>query len=145
MSGLEKVINFLMRLLIALVIIAICLKGMQDQNEQVKNIFKNISKVEHVIKLYLGKTFVNYIYQYIPMIYIAMHCFFITAALISIFGVGAHMTFVNIGMIIEVIFVNNVFLDKSSKCYLLSSVYLGLYGIFMIYADESEKKPKNKY
>ena len=142
MSLVVKAINFLMRLLIALVIIAISLKGMQDQNEQVKIIFKNISKVEGLIKLYLGKDFLNYIYHYIPMIYVGMNCCFLTAALISVFGIGGHMLFVNIGMIIEIVFVNNIFLDQSSKCYLLFSVYLGIYGIFTTYADETENRTK---
>ena len=129
MSKAGKIKNFLIRFLFAILIVVIGLKQIQETNTLIKSSQDNISKAKHILYL-LKIQNLNFLYQIIPRLILIMNYSLLASAILFLFKINGYMLFVNNSFIIQFILVNNIFLDNSSKCYLISSTYLSLYGAF---------------
>ena len=129
MSKAGKIKNFLIRFLFAILIVIIGLKQIQETNTLIKSSQDNVSKAKHILYL-LKIQNLNFLYQIIPRFILIMNYSLIVSAILFLFRISGYMLFVNNSLIIQFILVNNIFLDNSSKCYLISSTYLSLYGAF---------------
>ena len=129
MSKARKIKNFLIRFLFAILIVVIGLKQIQETNTLIKSSQDNISKAKHILYL-LKIQNLNFLYQIIPRLILIMNYSLLASAILFLFKINGYMLFVNNSFIIQFILVNNIFLDNSSKCYLIASTYLSLYGAF---------------
>ena len=129
MSKAGKIKNFLIRFLFAILIVIIGLKQIQETNTLIKSSQDNISKAKHILYL-LKIQNINFLYQIIPRLILVMNYSLLASAILFLFKINGYMLFVNNSFIIQFILVNNIFLDNSSKCYLIASTYLSLYGAF---------------
>ena len=129
MSKAGKIKNFLIIFLFAILIVIIGLKQIQETNTLIKSSQDNVSKAKHILYL-LKIQNLNFLYQIIPRFILIMNYSLIVSAILFLFRISGYMLFVNNSLIIQFILVNNIFLDNSSKCYLISSTYLSLYGAF---------------
>ena len=121
--------NFFFRLFFTLIIVGIALKQIQESYSLTKTCQDNIQKLKHF--LYSIKiTDLGYLYQISPRIILIMNISLILSALMFLFKIDGYMLFLNNFIIIQFLFVNNIFLDNSSKCYLIASCYLSIYGAF---------------
>ena len=129
MSKAGKIKNFLIRFLFAILIVVIGLKQIQETNTLIKSSQDNVSKAKHILYL-LKIQNLNFLYQIIPRLILVMNYSLIVSAILFLFKINGYMLFVNNSFFIQFILVNNIFLDNSSKCYLIASTYLSLYGAF---------------
>ena len=118
--------DFLIRLIFAILIIGISLKQYQDTNNLVKSAQDNISKAKYFL-YNLNISNLGYLYQIVPRRILIMNLSLLVAAILFILKIDGYMLFVNNFIIIQFLFINNIFLDNSSKCYLIASAYLSIY------------------
>ena len=124
--------DFLIRLIFTLFVIGISLKQIQETNSLVKSTQDNISKA----KYYLYTLKINnlgYLYQLAPRLILIMNYSLLVAAILFLLKIDGYMLLVGNFIILQFLFVNNIFLDNSSKCYLIASAYLSLYGSFFYF------------
>ena len=128
----SKIKNISIRFFFAVIIIGIALKQIQESNNLVTSCQDNISKLKNF--LYSIKiTNLGYIYNLTPRIVLAMNYSLIAAAIMFLLKIDGYMIFLTNVIVIQLLLVNNIFLDKSSKCYLIASCYLSIYGAFIYF------------
>ena len=121
--------NFLIRLIFTLFVIGISLKQIHETNNLVKSTQDNISKAKYFLYT-LKINNLGYLYQLAPRLILIMNYSLLVAAILFLLKIDGYMLLVNNFIIIQYLFINNIFLDNSSKCYLIASAYLSLYGSF---------------
>ena len=113
MAKIPKIINFLIRLFLGLLIIGLSLKQIQETNNFIKAGQDTVTKSTnffHKLNFYD----LNRIYKLVPPLISTMNY----TLLIS-------------GVLLIINIMDNIFLDQSSKCYLMASAYVGIYGVFL--------------
>ena len=121
--------DFLIRLIFTLFVIGISLKQIHETNNLVKSAQDNISKAKYFLYT-LKINNLGYLYQLAPRLILIMNYSLLVAAILFLLKIDGYMLLVNNFIIIQYLFINNIFLDNSSKCYLIASAYLSLYGSF---------------
>ena len=121
--------DFLIRLIFTLFVIGISLKQIHETNTLVKSAQDNISKAKYFLYT-LKINNLGYLYQLAPRLILIMNYSLLIAAILFLLKIDGYMLLVNNFIIIQYLFINNIFLDNSSKCYLIASAYLSLYGSF---------------
>ena len=121
--------DFLIRLIFAFLIIGISLKQIHETKNLVTSVQDNISKAKYLLYS-LKINNLGYLYQLAPRLILIMNYSLLVAAILFIFKIDGYMLLANNFIILQLLFVNNIFLDNSSKCYLIASAYLSLYGSF---------------
>ena len=121
--------DFLIRLIFTLFVIGISLKQIQETNTLVKSAQDNISRAKYFLYT-LKINNLGYLYQLAPRLILIMNYSLLIAAILFLFKIDGYMLLINNFVILQYLFVNNIFLDNSSKCYLIASAYLSLYGSF---------------
>ena len=121
--------DFLIRLIFTLFVIGISLKQIHETNTLVKSAQDNISKAKYFLYT-LKINNLGYLYQLAPRLILIMNYSLLVAAILFLLKINGYMLLVNNFIIIQYLFINNIFLDNSSKCYLIASAYLSLYGSF---------------
>ena len=121
--------DFLIRLIFTLFVIGISLKQIHETNNLVKSAQDNISKAKYFLYT-LKINNLGYLYQLATRLILIMNYSLLVAAILFLLKIDGYMLLVNNFIIIQYLFINNIFLDNSSKCYLIASAYLSLYGSF---------------
>ena len=125
----QEVIKFLIRLLFSILVIIIGLKQIQETNNLIKSSQDTIYKAKNF--LYSLKIYnIGFLYKIIPRLILVMNYSLIGSAILFIFKINGYMLFIHNSIIIQFLLVNNILLDNSSKCYLIASTYLSIYGGF---------------
>ena len=127
MVQLQKVHNFIIRLMVSALIIGISCKQIQESNYLIKSAQDNISKAKSF--LYSFKFYnIGFLYKISPRLILIMNYSLLASAILFLFQIDGYTLLANNSLIIQLIFVNNMFLDQSSKCYLIVSSYISIYG-----------------
>jgi hypothetical protein len=50
---------------------------------------------------------------------------------LSIIRIMDNLFFMNFVILVQLLLIYNIFIDSSSKCYLMASAYVGIYGVFL--------------
>ena len=128
----SKIKNISIRFFFAVIIIGIALKQIQESNNLVTSCQDNISKLKNF--LYSIKiTNLGYLYNLAPRIILVMNYSLIAAAIMFLLKIEGYMIFLTNVIVIQFLLINNIFLDNSSKCYLIASCYLSIYGAFIYF------------
>ena len=129
MSNNKDLKTFIIRFLFTILIVAISLKQIQENNQLIKSSQDNVYKAKDLFySLHISN--LGYIYNIIPRLILIMNISLLAAGILFFFQIDGYMLFVNNSFSIQFLLVNNIFLDNSSKCYLIASTYLSLYGCF---------------
>ena len=129
MVQLQKVQNLIIRLIVTALIIGISCKQIEESNYLVKSAQDNISKAKSF--LYSFKFYnIDFLYKIAPRLILIMNYSLLISAILFLLQIDGYIMLANNSFIIQLIFVNNIFLDKSSKCYLIISSYISIYGAF---------------
>ena len=130
MSKLIKTINYIIRCLFGLLLIGLSLKQIQENNKLIKQGQDNISKSQNFF--YSLKFYdLNKLYALVPALISTMNYTLLIIGTLSILRVMDGLFFMNYVMIVQLLLINNIFLDQSSKCYLMASAYVGIYGVYL--------------
>ena len=130
MSKLIKTINYIIRCLFGLLLIGLSLKQIQENNKLIKQGQDTISKSQNFF--YSLKFYdLNKLYALVPALISTMNYTLLIIGTLSILRVMDGLFFMNYVMIVQLLLINNIFLDQSSKCYLMASAYVGIYGVFL--------------
>ena len=129
MSKTQSAKSFIIRLLFSLLIIGLSLKQIQENNQLIKSSQDTVYKAKDFLRL-LKISNINYVYQLMPRLILVMNISLLIGAVLFLIQMDGYMLFVNNSFLIQFLLVHNVFLDNSSKCYLIASAYLSLYGCF---------------
>ena len=130
MSKKQKIINYIPRFLFGVLLIALSLKQIQERFNLIKLGQDNISKSKN----FLQQTNINdlsKIYAFVPAFINMMNYFLLLSGVLLIIQIMDNLLFMNSAIFIQLLFVNNIFLDNSSKCYLMASAYVGIYGVYL--------------
>ena len=137
MVQLQKVQNFIIRLIVSALIIGISCKQIQESNYLIKSAQDNISKAKDF--LYSFKLYnIGFLYKIAPRLILIMNYSLLASAVLFLLQVDGYLVLANNSLIIQLIFVNNIFLDNSSKCYLVISSYISIYGAFYYFKTNSK-------
>ena len=71
-----------------------------------------------------------------PRLILIMNLSIIIASILFLFKIDGYILLLNNFMIIQFLLVNNILLDNSSKCYLVASAYLSIYGSFYYFKNK---------
>ena len=104
---------------------------MQENNNLIKAGQDNVTKAKNII--YALKINLNFVYKIIPRLILLMNYSLIGAGAFFLFNFDGYMFLANNSFLIQFLLVNNVYLDPSSKCYLIASTYLGIYVGFYLF------------
>ena len=130
MSNVQKAMNYIARFLLGLILIGLSLKQMQEKYNLIKTGQDNISKSKNFF--YKLKFYdLNRIYALIPVFISTMNYTLLLTGLLLIIKIMDNLFLMNYVMLIQLLLINNIFLDHSSKCYLMASAYIGIYGVFL--------------
>ena len=130
MSKIIKTLNFIIRFLFGLLLIGLSLKQIQENNKLVKQGQDTISKSQNFFAM-LKFYDLNRLYALLPALISTMNYTLLIVGALSIIRIMDGLFFMNYVMIIQLLLINNIFLDNSSKCYLIASAYVGIYGVFL--------------
>ena len=133
MSKTSNLKSFLIRLVFSILIIGLSLKQIQENNQFIKSAQDNVYKAKDFLQS-LRIDNIGILYQLIPKFILIMNYSLIIAAVLFLIQMDGYMLFVYNSFLIQFVFVHNVFLDNSSKCYLISSTYLSIYGCFYYFS-----------
>ena len=128
MSKIQKALNYIARFLFGLLIIGLSLKQMQEKNNLIKSGQDTIHKSRTIITKFFD---INKVYALIPVFISAMNYTFFIVGILMIIKIMDSMLFMNYVTLVQLLLINNIFLDQSSKCYLMASAYIGIYGVFL--------------
>ena len=121
--------NIFIRLLFTILMIGIGLKQMQESNNSITSCQDNISKSKNLLYS-INITELGKLYIMAPRLILIMNLSIIIASILFLFKIDGYILLLNNFMIIQFLLVNNILLDNSSKCYLVASAYLSIYGSF---------------
>ena len=130
MSKIRKGINFITRFLFGVLLIALSLRQMHDKNNLIKAGQDTITKCKGLfakLKVYN----LNKIYPLIPAFITTMNYILFLTGVLSIIRIMDNLFFMNYVILVQLLLIYNIFLDSSSKCYLMASAYVGIYGVFL--------------
>ena len=118
--------NVIVRILFAGLIIGISYKQILDQSELVTIGQDNIKKMKPFLETF---KFINisFLYQIVPNLITLMNYSFIASAILLIIQIDGYILCATNSIIVQLLLINNVFIDPSSKCYLVASTYLAIY------------------
>ena len=130
MANMQKTMNYIARFLLGIILIGLSLKQMQEKYNLIKKGQDNISKSQ---KLFYKIKFydLNRIYSLIPAFISTMNFTLLSCGILLIINIMDNFLLMNYVILMQLLLVNNVFLDQSSKCYLMASAYVGIYGVFL--------------
>ena len=130
MANIQKTMNYIARFLLGIILIGLSLKQMQEKYNLIKKGQDNISKSQ---KLFYKIKFydLNRIYSLIPAFISTMNFTLLSCGILLIINIMDNFLLMNYVILMQLLLVNNVFLDQSSKCYLMASAYVGIYGVFL--------------
>ena len=134
MANILKTFNFMSRFLFGLVLIGLSLKQFQEKYNLIKTGQDNISKSKDLFYK-IGFYDLNRIYALVPAFISTMNYTLFITGVLMIIKIMDNMFFMNYVILVQFLLINNVFLDKSSKCYLMASAYFGIYGVFLYLRD----------
>ena len=126
----SKIINYIPRFLLGLLLIALSLKQIQERFNLIKMGQDNISKSKKFLKK-ININDLNKIYSFVPAFISMMNYLILLSGILSIIKITDNLLFMNFAIFVQLLLVNNIFLDNSSKCYLMASAYVGIYGVFL--------------
>ena len=126
----SKIINYIPRFLLGLLLIALSLKQIQERFNLIKMGQDNISKSKKFLKK-ININDLNKIYSFVPAFISMMNYLMLLSGILSIIKITDNLLFMNFAIFVQLSLVNNIFLDNSSKCYLMASAYVGIYGVFL--------------
>ena len=126
----SKIINYIPRFLLGLLLIALSLKQIQERFNLIKMGQDNISKSKKFLKK-MNINDLNKIYSFVPAFISMMNYLMLLSGILSIIKITDNLLFMNFAIFVQLLLVNNIFLDNSSKCYLMASAYVGIYGVFL--------------
>ena len=126
----SKIINYIPRFLLGLLLIALSLKQIQERFNLIKMGQDNISKSKKFLKK-ININDLNKIYSFVPAFISMMNYLMLLSGILSIIKITDNLLFMNFAIFVQLLLVNNIFLDNSSKCYLMASAYVGIYGVFL--------------
>ena len=130
MAKIPKIINFLIRLFLGLLIIGLSLKQIQETNNLIKAGQDTVTKSTNFFNK-LNFYDLNRIYKLVPPLISTMNYTLLISGVLLIINIMDNIFLMNFVMIVQLLLVNNIFLDQSSKCYLMASAYVGIYGVFL--------------
>ena len=126
----SKIINYIPRFLLGLLLIALSLKQIQERFNLIKMGQDNISKSKKFLQK-MNINDLNKIYSFVPAFISMMNYLILLSGILSIIKITDNLLFMNFAIFVQLLLVNNIFLDNSSKCYLMASAYVGIYGVFL--------------
>ena len=130
MSRVKKGINYITRFLFGVLLITLSLRQMHDKNNLIKAGQDTITKCKGLFakfKIYN----VNKIYSLIPAFITTMNYILFLTGVLSIIRIMDNLFFMNFVILVQLLLIYNIFIDSSSKCYLMASAYVGIYGVFL--------------
>ena len=130
MSKKQKIINYIPRFLLGVLLIALSLKQIQERFNLIKLGQDNISKSKKFLQQ-ININDLNKIYAFVPAFINMMNYFLLLSGVLLIIQIMDNLLFMNSAIFIQLLLVNNIFLDNSSKCYLMASAYVGIYGVYL--------------
>ena len=130
MAKISKGINFITRLLFGILLIALSLRQMHDNNNLIKSGQDTITKCKGLFEK-LNIYDLNKIYSLVPAFISTMNYILLLTGVLSIIRIMDNLFFMNFVILVQLLLVHNIFLDHSSKCYLMASAYVGIYGVFL--------------
>ena len=130
MAKIPKIINFLIRLFLGLLIIGLSLKQIQETNNLIKAGQDTVTKSTNFFHKFNFYD-LNRIYKLVPPLISTMNYILLISGVLLIINIMDNIFLMNFVMIVQLLLVNNIFLDQSSKCYLMASAYVGIYGVFL--------------
>ncbi len=134
MSNIKKCSNFIIRFLFSVLLIGLSLKQIQEKNNLIKAGQDTVSKAKnffYMIKFYD----LNRIYGLVPILISVMYYSLMGSGILLMFNILEGSFLMNFSILVQLLLVNNIFLDSSSKCYLMASAYVGIYGVFQYFRD----------
>ena len=126
----SKIINYIPRFLLGLLLIALSLKQIQERFNLIKMGQDNVSKSKKFLQK-MNINDLNKIYSFVPAFISMMNYLILLSGILSIIKITDNLLFMNFAIFVQLLLVNNIFLDNSSKCYLMASAYVGIYGVFL--------------
>ena len=126
----SKIINYIPRFLLGLLLIALSLKQIQERYNLIKMGQDNVSKSKKFLQK-MNINDLNKIYSFVPAFISMMNYLILLSGILSIIKITDNLLFMNFAIFVQLLLVNNIFLDNSSKCYLMASAYIGIYGVFL--------------
>ena len=126
----SKIINYIPRFLLGLLLIALSLKQIQERYNLIKMGQDNVSKSKKFLQK-MNINDLNKIYSFVPAFISMMNYLMLLSGILSIIKITDNLLFMNFAIFVQLLLVNNIFLDNSSKCYLMASAYVGIYGVFL--------------
>ena len=126
----SKIINYIPRFLLGLLLIALSLKQIQERYNLIKMGQDNVSKSKKFLQK-MNINDLNKIYSFVPAFISMMNYLILLSGILSIIKITDNLLFMNFAIFVQLLLVNNIFLDNSSKCYLMASAYVGIYGVFL--------------
>ena len=127
--------NIFIRLLFTILMIGIGLKQMQESNNLITSCQDNISKSKNLLYS-INITELGKLYIMAPRLILIMNLSIIIASILFLFKIDGYILLLNNFMIIQFLLVHNILLDNSSKCYLVASAYLSIYGSFYYFKNK---------
>ena len=130
MSKISKSINFITRFLFGVLLIILSLRQMHEKNNFIKAGQDTVTKCKGLLaKLKIYD--LNKIYSLVPALITTMNYILFLTGVLSIIRIMDNLFFMNFVILVQLLLVYNIFLDSSSKCYLIASAYVGIYGVFL--------------
>ena len=130
MSKISKSINFITRFLFGVLLIILSLRQMHEKNNFIKVGQDTVTKCKGLLsKLKIYD--LNKIYSLVPALITTMNYILFLTGVLSIIRIMDNLFFMNFVILVQLSLVYNIFLDSSSKCYLIASAYVGIYGVFL--------------
>ena len=126
----STIINYIPRFLLGLLLIALSLKQIQERFNLIKMGQDNVSKSKKFLQK-MNINDLNKIYSFVPAFISMMNYLILLSGILSIIKITDNLLFMNFAIFVQLLLVNNIFLDNSSKCYLMASAYVGIYGVFL--------------
>ena len=130
MANVQRAMNYIARFLLGILLIGLSLKQMQEKYNLIKIGQDNISKSKNLFYK-LNFYDLSKVYALIPVFISTMNFTLLLTGILLILRIMDNLFLMNYVILIQLLLINNIFLDNSSKCYLMASAYVGIYGVFL--------------
>ena len=126
-----SILRFLFKFLFCTGVILLSVKGILEMESQSKTLIKNWSNLSIVLKL-TNPSISNTIIKYAPNIVLIMNIGFIAAAFLSLINYKKDKAFLLfISLCIQLLFINNSYIEKKTNVFMMSSAYIGIFSALM--------------
>ena len=129
MSQNDELKNFFIRLIFTFLIVGIGFREVLDSKKIIKVSQENIYKARNLFHK-LNIMNLTPIYELGARFSLFISYSLIIAGILFLFRIEGYMIFAHMSFILNILLINNVFLDNSSKCILTASIYLSIYASF---------------